>query len=66
MLGLYVAYTLVEAFAGIGPLGFWPALLLAALAVAALGALIEIVLLRRALRARPSSTSCSPPSRWCS
>jgi branched-chain amino acid transport system permease protein len=46
MLGAYVAYTLVEAF-GAGPLGFWGAVGLAALAVAVLGAAVEILLLRR-------------------
>jgi branched-chain amino acid transport system permease protein len=47
MLGLYAAVSLAQAFAGIGPLGWWSGVLLAALVVAALGALIEIVLLRR-------------------
>src|SRR6187455_3332888 len=47
MLGLYAAVSLSQAFAGIGPLGWWGGVLLAALIVAALGALIEIVLLRR-------------------
>lgn len=49
MVGIYVAYTLVDKLAGkvgIG-LGFWPALVIAALAVGVLGALIEMVLLRR-------------------
>lgn len=46
MLGLYVAYTIVQAF-GHTPLGFWFSLLAAALAIGVLGALIEIVLLRR-------------------
>lgn len=45
MLGIYVAYTLVERL-GDG-LGFWPALLLAAIVVGLLGGLVEIVLLRR-------------------
>ena len=49
MVGIYVAYTLVERL-GTG-LGFWPALLLAALAVGVLGALIEMVLLRRIYKA---------------
>jgi len=50
MLGIYVAYTFVQ---GIGktPLGFWAALIAAALLVGALGALIEVVLLRRIYRA---------------
>jgi branched-chain amino acid transport system permease protein len=49
MLGVYVAWSLVER---LGPvLGFWPALLLAAIAVGVLGALVEMVLLRRIYRA---------------
>ena len=45
MVGIYTAYTLVER---LGPsIGFWPALLLAALAVGVLGALVEVLLLRR-------------------
>jgi len=49
MLGLYVAYSSVEQ---LGPiLGFWPALLLAPLAVGALGAAVEVALLRRLYRA---------------
>ena len=50
MLGIYIAYSLVE-HARRAALGFWPALLLAALAVGVLGALVEIVLLRRIYRA---------------
>ena len=46
MLGAYVAWTLIEAL-GRGPLGFWGAVVLAALAVAVLGALIERLLLKR-------------------
>ena len=49
MVGIYIAYTLVERL-GHG-LGFWPALLLAALAVGAIGALIEVLLLRRIYKA---------------
>ena len=45
MLGAYIAYTLTEQLSG--ALGFWFSLLAAALVVAALGALVEIVLLRR-------------------
>ncbi len=45
MVGIYVAYSLVDRFGG--AIGFWPALLLAAVAVGVLGAAIEIVLLRR-------------------
>ena len=49
MLGVYIAYTLVDRLGGGG--WFWPALLLAALAVGAIGALVETVLLRRIYRA---------------
>ena len=49
MVGIYIAYTLVEKL-GTG-LGFWPALLLAAVATGILGALIEMVLLRRIYKA---------------
>ncbi len=49
MLGLYLAYSCVERLGG--ALGFWPALLLAPLVVGALGALVEVVLLRRIYRA---------------
>jgi branched-chain amino acid transport system permease protein len=49
MLGVYVAYTLVDKL-GAG-LGFWPALLLSALAVGAIGAAVEVLLLRRIYRA---------------
>ncbi|MET3439829.1 branched-chain amino acid transport system permease protein [Variovorax paradoxus] len=44
MVGIYLAYTLVEK---LGTLGFWPAVLIAALAVGVIGALIEMALLRR-------------------
>ncbi|HET9043771.1 MAG TPA: ABC transporter permease, partial [Burkholderiales bacterium] len=46
MLGLYVAYTLIERL-GVTPLGFWGGIVGAALAVAVVGALIEILVLRR-------------------
>ena len=46
MLGLYGAVALTSAFAA-GPLGFWSAVLLSALLVAALGALLETLVLRR-------------------
>ncbi|MCM5572160.1 ABC transporter permease [Burkholderiaceae bacterium FT117] len=49
MVGVYIAWSLVERM-GAG-IGFWPALLLAALAVGLLGALVEILLLRRIYRA---------------
>jgi branched-chain amino acid transport system permease protein len=46
MVGLYAAVALAAAF-GAGPLGFWGAIVVAALAVAALGALLEMLVLRR-------------------
>ncbi|MEO7338678.1 MAG: ABC transporter permease, partial [Caldimonas sp.] len=46
MLGLYAAVWLTERL-GSGLLGFWGSVLVAALAVAALGALIEMLVLRR-------------------
>ena len=49
MLGAYVAYTFVSRFNG--ALGFWAGLLVASLVVAALGALLEMTLLRRLYRA---------------
>ena len=49
MVGIYVAYSLVQRL-GTG-LGFWPALLLAAVAVGVFGALIEVLLLRRIYKA---------------
>ncbi len=49
MLGIYIAYTLADKLGG--GVWFWPALLLAALAVGAFGAVVEIVLLRRVYRA---------------
>ena len=49
MLGIYVAYALVDK-AG-GGVWFWPSLLIAALAVGAFGALVEMLLLRRIYRA---------------
>ena len=49
MLGLYLAWSLVERLGAVA--GFWPALLLAALAVGLLGALVEVLLLRRIYRA---------------
>jgi branched-chain amino acid transport system permease protein len=45
MLGAYVGFTLTERFAG--DFGFWGGVVLAALVVAAIGALIEMILLRR-------------------
>lgn len=49
MVGIYVAYSLVATLGG--TIGFWPSLLLAALAVGVLGALVEIFLLRRIYKA---------------
>jgi branched-chain amino acid transport system permease protein len=49
MVGIYVAYSLVANLGGV--IGFWPSLLLAALAVGALGALVEVLLLRRIYKA---------------
>ena len=46
MLGLYLAYSLIAKF-GQGPAGFWGGVVLAALVVAILGALVEVLLLRR-------------------
>ena len=46
MLGLYLAYSLIERF-GHGAVGFWAAILLAAVAVALLGVLVEVLVLRR-------------------
>ncbi len=45
MLGAYVGFTLTDRLSG--ALGFWGAILLAALVVAAIGILVEVVLLRR-------------------
>ncbi|KAF1046899.1 MAG: High-affinity branched-chain amino acid transport system permease protein LivH [Herbaspirillum frisingense] len=50
MLGIYIAYSLVSVI-GAAAGGFWGAVLLSALIVAALGALVEIVILRRIYRA---------------
>ncbi len=49
MVGIYLAYTLVDKLGA--SLGFWPALLVAAVAVGVLGALIEVLLLRRIYKA---------------
>ncbi len=50
MLGLYVAYSLIAAL-GRTPLGFWSAVVLAALAVGIVGVVIEVLVLRRIYRA---------------
>ncbi|MBS7777263.1 ABC transporter permease [Acidovorax sp. CCYZU-2555] len=52
MLGVYVAYALVNQLSSVmGPAGFWLAVPLAALVVAAIGAVIEMTLLRRIYKA---------------
>jgi branched-chain amino acid transport system permease protein len=48
MMGAYIAYTLTERLAG--TFGFWAGIVLAALAVAAIGVIVEMVLLRRIYR----------------
>jgi len=45
MLGAYIAFTLTERFSG--ALGFWGGIMAAALAVAAIGVIVEMLLLRR-------------------
>jgi branched-chain amino acid transport system permease protein len=50
MLGLYGAYSLIEML-GRTPVGFWSAVILAALAVGLVGVVIELVVLRRIYRA---------------
>ncbi len=49
MLGIYIAYMLADKLGG--GVWFWPALLLAAIAVGVIGAIVELVLLRRVYRA---------------
>lgn len=52
MVGVYIAYTLVDRLMGsMGAVGFWVSIPLAAIAVGVIGALVEIVLLRRIYRA---------------
>ena len=53
MLGIYIAYTLVARMGNwvSGSVGFWLALVVAAVAVGLIGALIEVVLLRRIYKA---------------
>ncbi|WP_353194154.1 ABC transporter permease [Pusillimonas noertemannii] len=46
MAGIYLAYSIITAF-GTGGIAFWAGILVAALAVAALGVFIEVVVLRR-------------------
>ncbi len=50
MLGLYIAYSIIH-FLGSSGLDFWSGVLLAAVVTGILGAIIEIVLLRRIYRA---------------
>src|SRR5436305_14599786 len=50
MLGSYIAYSLITRIGGTG-IGYWAAVLLAAIAVAVIGALTEFLLLRRIYRA---------------
>ncbi len=45
MLGAYIAFTLTERFSG--ALGFWGGIVAAALAVAVIGVIVEMILLRR-------------------
>ncbi len=51
MLGIYIAYSLIEWFGRGSMLGFWGGVLLAALVVGLIGVVIEIVVLRRIYRA---------------
>lgn len=50
MLGIYVAYSLVSRMGG-SALGFWLSIVLAALVVAVVGLVVELVLLRRVYQA---------------
>jgi branched-chain amino acid transport system permease protein len=50
MLGLYIAYSLIAKI-GMGAVGFWTGILLAAICTGIIGAFIEVVLLRRIYRA---------------
>ena len=49
MLGIYIAYTLADKLGG--GMWFWPSLLMASVAVGAIGAAVELLLLRRVYRA---------------
>lgn len=49
MLGIYIAYSLVDYLSG--AVGFWVAIPIAAIAVGIIGALVEIILLRRIYKA---------------
>ena len=50
MLGAYISFTLVTRLS-VGPLGFWGAVIVAALAVGVLGVIVEVFLLRRIYQA---------------
>src|SRR5690606_21737457 len=50
MLGIYIAYSIVQQW-GQSPYGFWASLIAAALVVGALGAAVEMLLLRRIYKA---------------
>lgn len=63
MLGIYMAYSTVQ-FMGGSALGFWAGLIVAALLVGALGALLEIVLLRRIYKA-PELFQLLATFAWC-
>ena len=47
MLGVYLAYSLIERLGPASGLGFWSGIVLAALATALIGAVIELLVLRR-------------------
>ncbi|MEM6487794.1 MAG: ABC transporter permease [Pseudomonadota bacterium] len=49
MLGAYLAYTLIETLPGV--VGFWAAIVIAAVVIGLLGALVELVVLRPVYRA---------------
>lgn len=51
MIGIYLAYTLIEVFGPGSGLGFWAGVACAALLSAVIGALIEVLVLRRVYRA---------------
>jgi branched-chain amino acid transport system permease protein len=65
MLGLYIAYSLIEGL-GRTPLGFWGAVVLSAFAVGLIGIVIEVVVLRRIYRAPELFQLSSPgaPRTW--
>src|ERR1051325_1108980 len=57
MLGAYVAFTLTERLSG--ALGFWGGIAVAALVVAVIGVLVEMVLLRRRLSRGGGGSWCA-------